>query len=252
MNELSGPVHSYLLALSAAARAVLGDDLSGFYVAGSLALGEFDPHRSDIDVAVVVTAELAASTKTDLARQLSNSMIRCPARGLELVVYTAAAASSGTPEPAFEMELNDGPSMDYRFTADPAARPREDGAFWYAIDRDILHQAGRPLIGPPAPSVFASTEPSELPHLLLEAMDWQQTRSVSPGAEAVLGACRSRIRVRTGRWYGKREAARRTAQDVPEWAAVVRAAIDIREGGTGDLDDAADFLLMVRGQILEP
>jgi hypothetical protein len=252
MIEAPGPVRAYLDALLAASSAVLGDRLRGFHVAGSLALGEFDLRRSDIDIALLVTSELPADTKIELARRLSHNAIGCPVRGLELVVYTVAAAASGTAAPAFEMELNDGPGMAYRFTADPMSRPSQDGTFWYAIDRDILHQSGHALLGPPASSAFAPTSPHQLRELLLEAMDWQQARPGPPSADAVLGACRSRVRIHTGRWYGKREAGRMTADAMPEWAAVIRASVQARDRGAGDIADADSFLSIVRDQIREP
>jgi hypothetical protein len=250
--EAPGQVQAYLDALLTASRTVLGARLRGFCVAGSLALGEFDIRRSDIDIALVVVSEIVPDIKAQLANRLSHSVIKCPARGLELVVYSEAAAGSGTPEPAFEMELNDGPAMTYRFTADPISRPRRDGTFWYAIDRDILHQAGTSLLGPPASSVFAPPSPRDLRQLLIEAMDWHRAAPGSPGADAVLGACRSRVRILTGRWHGKQQAGLLTADAMPEWAAVIRAALHARIRGTGHIADAGNFLSVVRDEIGEP
>jgi predicted nucleotidyltransferase len=250
--DAHGPVRAYLDALLTASRAVLDDGLSGFFLAGSLTLGEFDIRRSDIDIAVVVATAISQEVKAELATQLSHNVIECPARGLELVVYSEAAARSGTPEPAFEMELNDGPAMAYRFTADPMSRPRQDGTFWYAIDRDILHQAGSPLMGPSASSVFAPPSPRDLRLLLIEAMDWQRAAPRSPGADAVLGACRSRVRILTGRWHGKQQAGQLTVDAMPEWATVIRAALDARMRGTGDVAGAGNFLSVVRDEIDRP
>lgn len=56
--------------------------------------------------------------------------------------YTVVAAQSGTVNPGFELELNDGPAMDLRQTLQPADRPATDGTFWYGLDRSILHQSG--------------------------------------------------------------------------------------------------------------
>ena len=37
--------------------AILGDHFIGFYLGGSLAVGDFNPLRSDIDIAAVTTEE---------------------------------------------------------------------------------------------------------------------------------------------------------------------------------------------------
>ena len=45
----------------AQAQALLGAELVGMYLAGSLALGDFDPATSDIDFIIVTEAELASA-----------------------------------------------------------------------------------------------------------------------------------------------------------------------------------------------
>lgn len=235
------PVPRYLETLTAGASTMLGEQLTGVYLAGSLALDDFDPLRSDIDVALVVASSLDSGTKKSLAQALGHSTIPCPVRGLELVTYTEAAAATVSRAPAFEMELNDGPGMDHRFTSDPLDRPTSDGTFWYAIDRDILHHAGRALTGPPAAEVFATIPDDELLPLLLEAMAWQlahRSGAVGSDSDSVLNACRSWIRISSGRWYGKSEAGRRLVESEPEWAPVVHGALGSRSGGTNAVGDA--------------
>jgi predicted nucleotidyltransferase len=43
-------------------RTILGDQLIGLYLGGSLALGDFSPHRSDIDFVAVTVDELPSET----------------------------------------------------------------------------------------------------------------------------------------------------------------------------------------------
>lgn len=46
---------------------VLGEQFVGLYLGGSLALGDFDPRRSDIDFIAVTAGELSPETSSDLA-----------------------------------------------------------------------------------------------------------------------------------------------------------------------------------------
>ena len=110
------------------------------------------------------------AVKRELIARLRHSALPCPARGLELVVYTVATAHSGTGKPGFELELNDGPDMAFRQTFRPADRPAADGTFWYGLDRSILHQSGRVLAGPPASEAFAELPPDELRSLLIDSL----------------------------------------------------------------------------------
>ncbi|GAA0273125.1 nucleotidyltransferase domain-containing protein [Cryptosporangium japonicum] len=237
---MDGAAQQYLDALIAAARGVLGENLVGAYAAGSIGLDAFQPGRSDVDVALTVTDALPEPQKRALVAALRHENLPCPARGLELVVYRCAVARSGTAEPGFEVELNSGPRMDFRETYSPDARPVADGLFWYALDRSILHQAGRTLFGAPAAEAFADVRPAELHQLLVDALSWWIARPTPPGDEpapgtedAILGACRSLVKHRHGGWLPKIAAGRRLATEptAPDRVASIEKAIAARTGG---------------------
>ncbi|MEV4466097.1 nucleotidyltransferase domain-containing protein [Micromonospora echinofusca] len=220
MTELDPPLRRYLADLVAAARGVLGDDLVGAYAAGSVGLGAYQPGRSDVDVALVCADALDAGRRRELVARLRHEALPCPARGLELVVYRREVARSGTPEPGFEVELNTGARMPFRATWAAADRPVEDGLFWYGLDRSILHQSGLALLGPPAAEAFADLSPADLRRLLADALHWWLALPTPPGdgpapgaEDAVLGACRSLVRVRHGVWLSKVDAGRRLVAD---------------------------------------
>ncbi|MGC5022495.1 nucleotidyltransferase domain-containing protein [Micromonospora sp. DT47] len=235
---MDAAVRRYLADLVAAARQVLGDDLVGAYAAGSVGLDAYQPGRSDVDVALVCQRGLGERTKRDLVARLRHEALPCPARGLELVVYTRAVAGFGTPAPGFEVELNSGPRMPFRATWSAADRPAADGLFWYGLDRSILHQRGYALLGPPAAETFADLCPEDLRRLLVDALGWWLALPTpggdapAPGAEdAVLGACRSLVRVRDGVWLSKVAAGRRLAGSGPH-AELIAQCVAARAGGT--------------------
>ncbi|WP_088992618.1 nucleotidyltransferase [Micromonospora echinaurantiaca] len=240
---MDSEVRRYLTDLVGVARDVLGDDLVGAYAAGSVGLGAYQPGRSDVDVALVCARPLDPDRKRRLVAGLRYEALPCPARGLELVVYTAAAARSGTPEPGFEVELNTGARMDFRVTWDADERPAADGRFWYGLDRSILHECGQALLGPPAAEAFADLSPADLRRLLVDALRWWLALPTPPGdgpapgaEDAVLGACRSLAKVRHGRWLSKAEAGRRLladdwAADAGEPAGLIERSIAARAGG---------------------
>ena len=180
--------------------------------------------------AATSTAEpLDETEKHALVAALRHEALPVPARGLELVVYTRASAGSGTTDPGFEVELNTGPAMAFRATYDPADRPAADGRFWYALDRSILSSIDGALLGPPANEVFADVAPDDLRALLVEALTWWLRQPGDPG-DAVLGACRSLVRVRDGELLPKIAAAQRLLADGYQPAAVVEAAVAGRLG----------------------
>ncbi|MCL7457820.1 nucleotidyltransferase domain-containing protein [Micromonospora sp. MSM11] len=246
MTDLDPPLRRYLTDLVAAARDVLGDDLVGAYAAGSVGLGAYQPGRSDVDVALVCADALDPGRRRELVARLRHEALPCPARGLELVVYRRELARSGTPEPGFEVELNTGARMPFRATWAAADRPVEDGLFWYGLDRSILHQSGYALLGPPAAEAFAALSPADLRRLLADALRWWLALPTPPGdgpapgaEDAVLGACRSLVRVRHGVWLSKVDAGRRlvadaTADGVPVGETAGEAGDGEAVGATGD------------------
>lgn len=235
---LTTTVEPYLKTLVGIAHNVLGVGFVGAYAAGSLAFNTFLPGRSDIDIALVCHGRLSLDIKQELIAYLRHYSLPCPARGLELVVYTLATAQSGTPEPGFELELNDGPAMDFRQTLHPADRPVADGKFWYGLDRSILHQNGQVLSGPAASEVFAELSPDDVRSLLIESLQWWMAlpshdadHSVSGAEDAVLGACRALVRHRYGRWLSKVDAGRRLLKAGYLPVEVIEQSIAARSGG---------------------
>lgn len=239
-------VEPYLEALVDVARGVLGTEFVGAYAAGSLALNAFQAGRSDIDVVLLCRDPLSETVKLELIARLRHRSLPCPARGLELVVYTVDTAQSGTAEPGFELELNDGPAMAFRQSLQPADRPVADGTFWYGLDRSILHQSGRVLAGPPAAEAFAELPPADLRSLLIDSLRWWMAlpdqvddRSAAGADDAVLGACRALVRHRYGRWLSKVDAGRRLIVTGYRPVEVVEQSIAARSGGSPPSDRQA-------------
>ena len=233
---------SYLLDLSGGIGEVLGGRLVGVYAGGSWALGDYLPGRSDLDVAVVFGAALEEEAAAGLVAATRHESLACPARGLELVVYTAVAAASGTAKPGFELNLNTG-AIETRIDRDPEV----DDAHWFAIDRAILAQRGLALRGPPAADVFLPPPRDVLVELLRESIRWQEERAERLD-DAVLGACRAAHYARTGLWASKTAAGEWAREGLGD-AELIEAALAARgaPGGAG-LDPAAarPFLAAVR------
>ncbi|MBQ1025474.1 nucleotidyltransferase domain-containing protein [Micromonospora sp. C95] len=245
------PLRRYLSDLVTVADEVLGAELCGAYAAGSVGLAAYQPGRSDVDVALVCSSPLDHDVAEGLVARLRHEALPCPARGLELVVYRQAVARSGSPEPGFEVELNTGPRMDFRVSYGPAQRPSADGLFWYGLDRSILHQSGRALLGPPAADAFADLAPDDLRRLVLDALRFWLARPLpagevpAPGTEdAVLGACRSWVRLRLGVWLPKVAAARRLLDEAgplvdADTTDLVERSMAARDGGVPPTGAAA-------------
>ena len=189
---------AYLDELVVRLHAILGGNLVGVYAGGSWALGGYEPPGSDLDVAVVVHQPLSGEATERMVTSLRHEAFPCPARGLELVLYTKESAASATPEPGFELNLNTGAGLTFRADREPQPGERH----WFAIDRSVLAQHGLPLFGPPAAEVFSPVAPEDLRPVLADVLRWY-LREAPEGEDAVLNAGRSVRFMRDGIWEPK-------------------------------------------------
>ena len=194
--------HAYLREVAARLRRVLGHDLVGVYAGGSYALGGYVPGRSDLDAAAVVRRPLVGNAVDEIVAAVRHESLPCPARKLELVVYTEEAARNPSPEADFELNLNTG--ADEPFRLDRGPQPGE--SHWFAIDRGVLATSGVGLYGPPAREVFTAPRREDLIPLLAEALRWYRDRDPQ-GEDAVLNAGRALRFARDGVWVPKTAAA---------------------------------------------
>lgn len=102
----------------------LGHRLSGAWLVGSAALGDFALGRSDLDIQAVTTAIVPERERRQLALILSHEALPCPARGLEFVLY-AEPDLHRADGPAFQLNLNTGARIARHVALD---RPRIRGS----------------------------------------------------------------------------------------------------------------------------
>ena len=229
----------YLVRVRNRLRDVLGEGLIGLYAGGSWALGDYVPHRSDLDLAAVVRASLSRGPAQALVAALRHEALPCPARCLELVVYRLDAARSGSAASDFELNLNTGADLplSVQLRGDPGV-----ASHWFAIDRSVLSQAGIALVGAPAGEVFDPIPHTDLIPVLIESLEWHRDHATE-SSDAVLNACRALRFAVAGRWSSKPAAGRWAVELDLAPADLVSRAITARTGGSAlDPAEVADFL----------
>ena len=189
---------AYLAELVEKLQEILGASLVGVYAGGSWALGGYEPPDSDLDVAVVIREPLRDDGADRLVAAFRHEAFPCPARGLELVVYTRESAASATTDPGFELNLNTGARLTSRADREPQPGERH----WFAVDRSVLAAHGIALLGPPAAEVFAPIAADDLRPVLVDVLRWYE-REAPESDDAILNAGRSLRFVHEGLWLPK-------------------------------------------------
>jgi hypothetical protein len=225
---------------------ILGKDLHGAYLSGSVALGGYVPGQSDIDLFAVCQHSLEVEVKQVVAQAISDEATNCPTRGLEFVLYSRGAVAEASRTPQFEINLNAGPEMDYHLSFDPASEP----SHWFVLDISIVGQYGLGLVGPPAREVFAPTPRPWLLEALEDSLEWHADHEPLLHY-SVLNACRS--------WRYAEEGIMSSKDDASVWAlshaedpSIIDSALAIRRGEHSRRLDPAEvraFVLGVKARI---
>jgi hypothetical protein len=170
------------------------------YLIGSAALGAYEAGRSDLDVLVVVDAPLSPQERDGIVARCSHDALPCPARKLELVVYTAEQVAAPARDQRWELNLNTGAGEPLHAGADPAAEPWH----WFVLDLAQAREHAVALHGPPAAELIGEV-PRELAlEALGDAVAWYARNE--PGEPAFLAAARAWRYVEEGAWSSKRAA----------------------------------------------
>ena len=240
-------VTRYLADVTARVRDSFGDRVVGVYTTGSLALGDYHPGRSDIDLIAVVDGSPNLNLRWQLVQQLDHRVLHCPAAGLEFVLYPLTTVSRPRLDAGYLINFNTGAALPPATSFDPGEGP----AFWYPIDRAITRQSGAALYGPPASQLFAALPLDDLLRVVIASVEAQSDPQEDHLLDnAVLNGCRALTFAQDRRWYAKVAAAERTLPMVGEFAQLVSAAAASFDSGRQqttklDPDTVRAFLLEV-------
>lgn len=186
------------------ARRILGTKLHGFYVHGSLAFGDFDPLRSDIDILIVVNRAPTELENIGVINLMLEKTPLAPAKGLEMSVVRLENTLAPAYPPEFDLHFSNMHIESAR--ADKTAYVRRmrgedpDLAAHFAMTRE----AGVALWGPPANETFGEvSRQAMLKSILCDVMDAESEIERNP-IYITLNLCRALAYAREGRLLSKR------------------------------------------------
>lgn len=236
--QLPDEVRPILALLRERIQGVLGDELVGLYLYGSLSSGDFDPASSDVDF-VAVTRETLSEEACERLRAMH---ARIAASGLP---FAAKLEGSYIPRAAWR-----------RYDPDDARHPTI-GVDWpfqiglhdanWVIERAIVRERGVVLVGPPPATLLDPVSPEQLRAATCQQMNgdwWRATihdeawlRPRPYAAFAVLTFCRALYAVEHGAYCSKPVAAAWAGEQYPTWRPTITWALAHRGDHSADHDD---------------
>jgi hypothetical protein len=238
-------VNALLHELLSSVQAILGDYFLGMYLYGSLALGDFDPYRSDIDFLVVTTDDLP----DDLFSALQVMHARIAARASR---WAIELEGSYIPRRALR-----------RYDPADARHPHIDrgggnleieqhDSDWI-IQRHTLREHGVVMSGPPPHMLIDPVHPNDLRRAVMSTLhEWWapmcdkpvQLQYIGYQTYAVLTMCRVLYTLQHGTIVSKPFAARWAQKVVGEpYASLIERAVTWRDPAqTSEVSQTLDFI----------
>jgi len=238
-------VNAVLHGLLSGVQTILGNHFTGMYLHGSLASGDFDPQRSDIDFVVVTAGELPGEMLPALAAmhaRLAASGLKW-AKRLEGTYIPQQALRRYDPAHAQHPSIG----VDWSFGVDHQG---SDGV----IQRHILREQGVVVAGPAPQTLIDPVRPNDLRRAVLATLhEWWSQQLENPvrldsreyQAYAVLTMCRALYTLQYGTIVSKPVAAQWAQEALGErWARLIERALAWRHDD--ELEDMPETLDLIR------
>lgn len=241
-------INKLLDLLLKSASQVLGNQLVGMYLYGSLSSGEFDLETSDIDFLVVTTSTLSDKTIAELEtmhHRIWESGSKWAGK-LEGSYIPKRDIKKHNPRSGPCPTVNEG-----RFYLDKL------GSDWI-IQRYIVREQGVTLAGPDPKTLIDPVSATDLRHAvrgvlnewwfpMLEDPTWLKEHGSEYHAYAILTMCRALYTLENGTIVSKSAAARWVQGKLGEdWSRVIDQALIAQRPGTGHYDLYRNALQLIR------
>jgi hypothetical protein len=226
-------------------RTAVGPHFIGMYLHGSLAAGDFDLARSDIDFVMVTREELPSDIVNALA-----------------AMHERVAASDLKWSTNFEGSYISARAIR-RYAAPGSTHPaiRVDGSFGldehrseWVIQRHVIREQGIIVVGPSPDTLIDPVSPADLKQAVSQLLEeWWRPQLANPfrlssseyQAYAILTMCRARFTLACGAIASKPQAAAWARENLDSrWAGLIDRAVSWRHGV--ELDCYAGALAFIR------
>lgn len=237
-----------LIEITAGYRAILGGNLIGMYLHGSMAFGCFRQEVSDIDFIAAVSEPPTEAQRISIIRLLLSLDAYAPAKGFEMSVVLGDFCRNFVYPTPYELHF----SNTYRdeAAADPAAYCRR----MRGTDRDlaahftVIRTVGKSLCGEPIETLFGEVPCEAYIDSLLYDVGNAAEEIAENTVYMTLNLCRVLAYLREGAVLSKKQGGEWGLASLPEaWHPVILAAMEAYAGRAAefpaDMREFATFML---------
>ena len=203
---------------------ILGPKLVGFYLYGSLVVGDFDHESSDIDLLATTSFDLDEE-EFDALQQMHHDLAHNYQDWDDRieVAYLSVAALKTYRSQASKIAIIS-PGEPFHI--------KDAGSDWL-INWYLVREKGKTLFGPSPVTLIDPISRAEFLHAVREqAIAWREwirhTRLRREQAYAILTMCRALYTLKLEEYPSKKQAALWAQKELPEWSSLIQQALTWR------------------------
>lgn len=133
---------------------ILGDNLTGFYVHGSVAFGCYNPHKSDIDYIVTVRRKMTYDEKLRVLKFVDSVTKDAPRKGIEMSIVLDEYAENFVYPTPYELHFSEYWREQYEKDPYPICNDEEKRDIDLAAHFTVIKNVGITLYGEKADKKF--------------------------------------------------------------------------------------------------
>lgn len=210
---------------------ILGDNLVGIYLHGSLALGCFTWDKSDIDFIAVVENEPAPFEKAEIIKLLLMLDADAPPKGLEMSVVPRSACERFMYPMPYYLHFSNGHKQSYIDDLEGHI------AILHGVDRDlaahftVIREVGKTLFGAPISEVFGNVPPSDYLDSILGDIENAEEDILEDPVYITLNLCRIMGYLEGAGVLSKLAGGQWGTEHLTQYADVINSALTEYSGG---------------------
>ena len=228
INRMNRRLEMLLQVLSNRYAEILGNQMIGLYLHGSIAFGCFAWEQSDVDFIVVVDEPLAEQKKLGLLDILEDLRAQAPPKGFEMSVVLQSCCKPFKYPTPFELHFSNG--WLERYLADPRSLcdTNEKTDIDLAAHFTIINQVGITLLGRPINEVFGPVPHQDYLDSILTDVAQAHQDIVDHPVYIVLNLCRVLAYVKDRQVLSKAQGGQWGLTHLPEpGRSIVRQALAV-------------------------
>lgn len=235
-------------------RRVLGDKLCGVYLHGSLAMGCFNPEKSDIDMIVAVNFEMTDDEKLCLLRGTVALNDAAPRKGLEVSWVRRDVCRPFVYPTPFELHFSPIHIAWFRRDPDDYVKHMNGTDKDLAAHFTVIRKYGKTLYGEPVSDVFGAVPREDYIDSVMQDISGAEEDIREDPVYLTLNLCRTLAFLESGDVMSKKDGGEWAIRKFSAYAPLISRAIESYSGGAEYEHDAAaeaEFVLFALRQIRE-